>query len=257
MAEPTQAIATNSTTKPESLEAYGQRLLDKYQGGTNPRFGELEPTEADERRKRCDAFLDSAGLRYKVSATLNQYEPSSQAKDPEKRREYINRQQTAKDTVTEWAETFNDHHGQNMVLYGPVGTGKDHLAIAAVRFLFRDNLISARWVNFRDVVADNRDRITEGSKERDFINKLCSPKVLIVSDPVPQQGTITDAQSDLLYRMIEYRTREMRTTILTVNVADDQDAKSKLGVPTWDRLCHNAWKIHCAWPSYRQPARVV
>jgi hypothetical protein len=44
-------------------------------------------------------------------------------------------------------------------------------------------------------------------------------------------------------------------TICTVNVNDDAEADERFSVPTWDRLCDGAWKIRCAWESYRKPSR--
>ena len=90
-----------------------------------------------------------------------------------------------------------------------------------------------------------------------MIAELARPDVLCLSDPLPPVGALTQFQATMLYRLVDARYSRGVPTICTVNVADDAEADERMGVPTWDRLCHGAWKLHCAWPTYRRPAREV
>lgn len=161
--------------------------------------------------------------------------------------------------VQEWADTFPARQKacEGLVLFGTVGTGKDHLAFAAVRKVVMLHGVTAGWRNGRDLMGEVRDRMSEDKSERQFYEGLESPAILVLSDPLPVSGPLTTHQADVLYRVVENRYAAHKLTLVTINVKDDADADQRLGVPTWDRLCDRAWKIECKWPSYRRPAVVL
>lgn len=164
-----------------------------------------------------------------------------------------------KRSVCEWWQTFperkQDRNG--VVLYGPVGTGKDHLAFGMVAAAIQEHGCSAGFRNGRDLMGMVRDRISKDQSESELIDSLCWQDVLIISDPLPVKGELSDFQADTLYRIIDGRAAEGLLTVCTLNVADDAEADRRLGAATWDRLCDRAWKIACFWESYRKPARKV
>ncbi len=160
-------------------------------------------------------------------------------------------------TLREWVETITDRIrlGEGLVLYGPCGTGKDHLAFSAVGEAVFKTGASVRWVNGREMAGAARDRIAQDALERDFVSELVNPQILVISDPLPPVGDLSPYQADMLYRVIDRRYGARGVTVVTLNVADDAEADRRLGAATWDRLCGGAWKIACAWPSYRKPAK--
>lgn len=162
-------------------------------------------------------------------------------------------------TLKEWVDTFDDRkrHGDGIVLYGPVGTGKDHLAFAAVGKAVFNYQVTAKWINGRELAGMIRDRISEERSERGLIESLESPGILVISDPLPPVGDLKEHQADMLYRICEARYAKNKITVATLNVADDDEADRRLGAATWDRLCHGAWKIKCLWGSYRKPSRNI
>lgn len=165
-----------------------------------------------------------------------------------------------KRTIADWIRTFPDRlrANQGIVLYGPVGTGKDHLAFAAVASAVRQCGATAVWWNGRDLMGEVRDRIDEERPERQLVADLEEPDILVISDPLPPFGGLSAFQADLLYRIAENRiVRQNRVTVVTLNVKTDAEADEKLGPATWDRLCCGAWKIACFGKSHRQPAREV
>lgn len=169
------------------------------------------------------------------------------------------KQTAVKSMVMEWANTFEERlkYREGLVLYGPVGTGKDHLVFAACRQAIIQHGVLICWRNGRDLMGEVRDRISEDRSERDWIAGLESPHVLVISDPLPVVGPLTAHQADMLYRVVDNRYAAGRITCVTLNAANDQEADERLGVATWDRLCGDAWKIKCEWASHRKPAREI
>jgi len=161
-------------------------------------------------------------------------------------------QEKVKSSVAGWAAAI----GQcGLVLFGPVGTGKDHLAVAAIDVRVQaSSAASALFMNGREFVGEVRDRIGDDLPEASLISRFASPDVLLISDPLPPVGDLTQHQADMLYRVVESRYSAGKVTCCTLNVADDSEADRRLGAATWDRLCHGAWKIHCRWASHRKPA---
>lgn len=161
--------------------------------------------------------------------------------------------------VQEWADTFPDRlaKAESLVLYGTVGTGKDHLAFAAVNKAIRLHHASAAWRNGRDLMGELRDRISEDKSESKLVSGLEAPDILVLSDPLPVMGSLSAYQADMLYRIIDNRYQQGKLTVVTLNIKDDADADDRLGAPTWDRICDGAWKIECKWPSYRSPAMTM
>jgi DNA replication protein DnaC len=162
-------------------------------------------------------------------------------------------QAKVKAAAEQWAKQTGSH---GLVLFGPVGTGKDHLAVAAIDFrVIQSNYSStATFLNGREFVGEVRYRISEDSSESSLIDRYKSQDILLISDPLPPIGDLTQHQADMLYRVVEARYSAGKTTCCTLNVADDAEADRRLGAATWDRLCHGAWKIHCRWASHRRPA---
>lgn len=145
---------------------------------------------------------------------------------------------------------------EGLVIYGPVGTGKDHLAYAVAReFVLAGH--SVAWLNGQDWFGEIRDAMDSGTTEGKVVSRITIADVAVISDPLPPVGGLTQHQSTMLYRAIDDRYAAGKLTIATVNVADDKEADTRIGAPTWDRLCHGAWKIQCKWASYRKPARDI
>lgn len=170
------------------------------------------------------------------------------------------KQQVAKEAAEIYAATVVERIAlrEGLVLYGPCGTGKDHLAFSVCRTAILNSGKSVGWINGQDWFGELRDEMADdGQPERRIIMRLCAPDLLVVSDPLPPVGPLTQYQATMFYRLIHARWRRSKPTLVTINVANDDEADSRLGVATWDRVCDGAWKVFCNWPSYRKPARIV
>lgn len=207
----------------------------------------MEQAERDRaRQRRLREFLDSVGELHKV-CRLQNFECKSQE------------QRKALDALKEYGDTLPERleSAEGLILYGPVGTGKDHLAVSLGGIAVERFDRSVRLVNAQEWFGDIRDAMDSKRDERLLIGELARPDVLIVSDPVPPTGPLTQHMATMLYRLVEKRDCRGKVTWMTLNVKDDADADKQLGEPTWDRLCDRAWKIHCRWASHRKPSRTV
>lgn len=148
------------------------------------------------------------------------------------------------------------NRGTNLVLFGPAGTGKDHLAAS---LLWQAAYLGARIAAFTgpQLWSRTRDLIGDGGSESQLLNCLREPNVVLISDPTSPGKSLTDAQADWLYRIVDRRYRDLKPTWLTANVADRKDAETKLTVQVWDRLRDGAVTVDCNWPSYRKPERQI
>lgn len=146
----------------------------------------------------------------------------------------------------------NANTGTGLVLYGPVGTGKDHLAYVVAKAAVISSL-SVLWMRGQDWFGEIRDAMDTDRSEAAMMGELIRPAVLFVSDPLPPIGNLSQHQATMLYRLVEARYSRQLPTVVTVNVANDDEADARLGAPTWDRLCHGALKALCAWESFRKP----
>lgn len=160
----------------------------------------------------------------------------------------------------EFASTIKERlvAGENLLLYGPVGTGKDHLAFAVCwQTVMAGDVDSAGWVNGQSWFGKIRDAMDEKTTEESLIGRELRPAILVISDPQPPVGVLTQHQASMLYRLVNARYSERKSTIITINVPGDEEADKRIGASTWDRMNDRAWKLHCNWQSARKPAREV
>ena len=160
-------------------------------------------------------------------------------------------------TVKEWAKDFDPSSPAGLVLAGPVGAGKDHLAFAATLDVILRHGVSARWVSVRDMFGRIRDGFSNDTSERRILQEYVAPQVLILSDPFLAGVTLTTWQADFMFRLVDQRWREMRATVVTCNIVSDEDAISRIGAATWNRITDGAMVVWCNLPSYRRPAKEV
>jgi DNA replication protein DnaC len=167
-------------------------------------------------------------------------------------------QQNAVAAVREYIDSFTPE-SSGVLFCGPCGTGKDHLAFSILRALLRQHGTRVEWMNCQDWFGSVRDEIGKerGLSEETQIGAKARPTVLVVSDPLPPFGPLTPFQATMLYRLLDDRSAGCLPTIVTVNVASDQEAKERMGSATWDRMCDGALKIVCNWPSHRRPVKRV
>ncbi len=142
--------------------------------------------------------------------------------------------------------------GVNVLLFGPAGTGKDHLLAAMMRAAVWKYGYRVEWRNGIDLYGDVRDRMGTDETESGLIRSLVKPDILAISDPVPPIGKLTEFQIQTLFRIVDGRYSNTRPTWVTLNVDRKAEAIERMGAQIVDRLSHDALVRFCDWSSYRQ-----
>lgn len=205
--------------------------------------------EQSRRQGEMAKLIQAAGRRY-AECTLESFQAKTAA------------QKKVSGAVGDYIEMLRDAwESTGLVLYGPVGTGKDHLAISVAKVAIEQIGKRVAWVNGQSWFGTLRDNIDRDTPEAKVIGDLTAPDLLVLSDPLPpamgKGDELTPYQASMLYRLIDARYSREQITIVTLNVNDDDEADRRIGEPTWDRINHGSWKIHCNWPTHRKPAREV
>ena len=184
---------------------------------------------------RQSRFLREAA--FPVYKTLDGYEPNGLKLPPHLTRREL-------DSVSFVAER------KNLVLYGPVGTGKTHLAIAlGVAACAKGHRV--RFFSAAELVVRLSEAMAAGVLER-FLRNILRAELLIIDEwgyvPVDRHG------AQLLFRVIA-DSYERRSLILTTNLefskwgsifTDDQMAAAMI-----DRLAHHGHILIFEGESYR------
>ena len=143
--------------------------------------------------------------------------------------------------------------GDGVVLFGPMGTGKDHLLVALARVAILNHGYSVRWISGMQLYADFRQAIRDNASEQIIVQRATNPDILILSDPQLPRGELSDYQASMLFWIVDARYSMRRPTWVSLNVADGTEAERRIGAATVDRLRDGAVTVACDWPSYRKP----
>jgi DNA replication protein DnaC len=226
------------------------RLAEAKAGGpplTDDEKGVL--TRSQNLRSRVDKLKSDRGRRYE-GCNFDNYRIQNVE------------QQKAVDALKAYvADPSNVTNGKNVILYGPKGTGKDHLLMALSREVARKVGVCPLWFNgvdLHDILRAEAFNDTSRGRRWMFSNdddERGTP-VLWISDPLPPTGVLSEFQQTAMFGMIDHRYSAMLPTWLSINVADGDEASSRMGSQTVDRLRHDALVIHCNWPSHRTAAKV-
>ncbi|MBV9493911.1 MAG: ATP-binding protein [Acidobacteria bacterium] len=149
----------------------------------------------------------------------------------------------AKTRVQEFIDLWpGTDEGRGLLMIGPCGAGKTHLAVAAlVEIIAAGKPGRMLFSNFQDLIQE-----IQASFDNDQVpskSELLRPLLevdLLVLDELGSQKPTTFVQ-DILYYVINTRYNEERTTIFTTNYADTADAKDesltqRIGVRLRSRL---------------------
>ena len=147
------------------------------------------------------------------------------------------------------------HAGESVILYGPVGVGKTHVAQALGHLAIRQHA-EVRFTKTSRALAD----LAGGHADRTWpkrLAELARPHVLILDDFAMRE--LTPQQADDLYELVTERARTGRSLILTSNRAP-QDWYPLFPNPVvaeslLDRLINNSHQVFMNGPSYRPNKR--
>lgn len=198
--------------------------------------------EAKRKRwKRLKTLQNDAGRFFDCS--LSNYVTSTprQSKVAERLAGCINR-------IDEFVST-----GVGLVLWGRIGTGKDHLACALLRAAASASY-SARWVEGVSLYEKASRSWGDGNKAN-VLKQYISADCLVISDPVFLRNW-SPAKSETLAKVVRGRYDKGRPTWITANAKDLKQLREMCVPDVYDRLTERAVIEHCDWSSYRQSKAV-
>jgi DNA replication protein DnaC len=162
-------------------------------------------------------------------------------------------QRHALSVVRDFSESFvaNARKGAGLILSGMPGTGKSHLAAAALQSVITQDV---RYLTCMDLIRAVRDTWRRDSErsETQVLSYLERLDLLVIDEVGVQYGT--DGEQTILFDVLDRRYREIRPTILLTN-QDKEGFKKFIGERTFDRLVETCRWVPFDWPSYRPTAR--
>ena len=112
---------------------------------------------------------------------------------------------------------------RGLLLWGPPGRGKTHLACALVRHFTLERGLTARFVDFFELVGRIRAGFSEGRHAEEVIDALVAPDVLAVDEMGKQRPN--EFESSVLDQIVCRRYNAGRTILVTTNF-DVDDGES-------------------------------
>ncbi len=220
-----------------------QREIDEAKRQRDAELKRKEAAEAAAGRARALAELVAQrGPRYSPErVSLENYVVRHKGQ-----RETLERMRTLAARLPEMVE-----RGENLILFGAPGTGKDHLMGSLLHLAVGTHGVSGQWFTGEALYKLFRSRI-KGSAASFFEEQTIQrARILAISDPVSPAGDASDWAHGQLHDLIDQRYNAMRPTWLTVNAKDEDDIKAKLTFQTYDRLRHGGHLVPFFWPSFR------
>ena len=107
---------------------------------------------------------------------------------------------------------------KGLLLMGPVGTGKTHLAVAALKELIAAKGVTGRFQDFTSLVLEIQMTFDQPGAQRELLRPLITTELLVLDEL--GAGKVTPWVMDLLYYLVNSRYVEGRMTIFTTNYSD-------------------------------------
>jgi len=131
----------------------------------------------------------------------------------------------ARRAVQEFVDLY-PNVGKGLLLMGPVGTGKTHLAVAALQQIISEKRppVRGRFVDFTSLVLEIQMTFDGSGSSREILRPLIEADLLVLDEL--GAGKTTPWVMDLLYYLVNTRYQEGRTTIFTTNYVDRSESSS-------------------------------
>ena len=161
----------------------------------------------------------------------------------------------ARAAVQEFIDLYPDVD-RGLLLMGGVGTGKTHLAVAALRALILDKGVRGRFADFTSLVLEIQMTFGTSISSRGILAPLVQAELLVLDEL--GAGKATQWVMDLLYYLVNTRYLEGRTTVFTTNFSDfprtaaEESLESRVSARIRSRLFEMCRRVELRGGDYRR-----
>jgi DNA replication protein DnaC len=142
--------------------------------------------------------------------TLDAFDTEWNPKDPTLARAL----RAVREFVDLWPEV-----DKGLLVMGKVGTGKTHLAVAALAELIEHKGVRGLFADFTALVLEMQMAFDDGDARRELLRPLLDADLLVL-DELGARKLTSPFVADLLYYLVNTRYLEERVTIFTTNFSD-------------------------------------
>ena len=160
----------------------------------------------------------------------------------------------AKRLAQHYADKYEDvsKEGKGLIFMGNTGSGKTHLAAAIANSLLEKG-VKVIFISYSNLILKINGANDYGATENKLVNKLQKCSLLVLDDI----GITTSNEKScaVLYSILDERINNFRPTVITSNIADLTEIKTKFNEQIYDRIKGNCYIVKIASPSYRNVSK--
>lgn len=137
---------------------------------------------------------------------------------------------TAFKAVSKWCSSLHDNlsNGMGLVLYGPTGVGKTHMAQGVLQYAVSNNPLSGAFVTtdrYMDMLYDaqkNDGMLPSAYKDPNFLKYVRRIFDIVVIDGLGTERVTTEFARKEISSLIDSRYEEQLTTIVTTSLSPNE-----------------------------------